>query len=176
MIRNNTWSAAEIDLLRQHYPCSTWKVMRAALPGRTRSAISCRATTLSIKRDCAGRVAWTCVETALLRRLYPKATWDEICKAIPRHRHGAIAKQATTMKLRRDPARMKSKYRLIRELRQIRRNIGMTNARLATSIGIHPVQLARWERGVQLPRTRGLFDWIESLGCELIVSMRRGAA
>jgi transcriptional regulator with XRE-family HTH domain len=74
---------------------------------------------------------------------------------------------ASTMKLRRDPSTKQSPYRLIRTLRETRRRNGLTQERLAEKLGAHCVQIAKWERGEQMPRLRTFFDWVEAMGFRL---------
>lgn len=161
------WSEDELIALRKFYPLGRWPAIRKALPSRTKAAIRCQAIALGISNERNPRIFWTGAENALLRKFYPMGSWDQICKAIPRHHKTAIAKQANSIGLKRDRATKKSRHKIIRQLRELRRERGIQQRYLAETIGSHTVQLAKWERGEQLPRLLSFFDWVNALGYQI---------
>lgn len=161
------WTAEEIERVKALYPSTSWPLLLRQFPGRTKASIRNQAIALGVNKIKGSRASWHGSEYVALRKLYPHASWKEICAAIPRHPPTAIAKQANLLGLKRDRAAKKSRYRLIRELREIRRNSAEPRASVARRIGIHVVQLAKWERGEQHPRIAGFFDWIDALGYRL---------
>lgn len=169
----HTWTQAELDTVHQIYPAGRWSQILQALPGRSKASIRCQVIARGIKRAKNSRTAWTGAEIVTLRKLYPLAPWPEICAAIPRHPQSAIAKQANMRGLKRDGATKYAKHGIIRELRAIRRSQGIPAAHLADRIGAHRVQLAKWERGEQLPRFQSFLDWVEALG--LRIELQRNA-
>jgi DNA-binding XRE family transcriptional regulator len=90
--------------------------------------------------------------------------------AIPRHPQSSIANHAISLGLKRDRAKVRSIYQIIRELREIRIKSGRPRKNVANEIGIHLVQLSRWERGETMPRLRDFFYWVEALGFRLHLS------
>lgn len=160
----HAWTQAELDAVRSVYPIGTWKQILDALPGRTKASIRCQVISQGIKRTRNPRVSWTGAEYLIVRKLYPLAPWPTICAALPRHHQSAIAKQANMLGLKRDGATRQSRIAIIRELRATRRRLGISSENLANRLGSHRVQLAKWERGEQMPRLQSFFDWIEALG------------
>lgn len=163
------WSAQEIDALRRTYPVRSWNLVLASVPGRTKAAVRCKVISLDIRKEKNSRVSWLGSELALVRKLYPRAPWPEICAAIPRHAQSAIAKQANSMNLARDRATKRSRFAIIQELRSERQRRKIPQAALAQLIGSHTVQLANWERGQQMPRLRSFFDWVQALEFRLLL-------
>jgi DNA-binding transcriptional regulator YiaG len=166
-VSGKRWSQEELAALRELYPLGRWPALKKALPGRTVAAVRNMAISLEIRNERNPRVAWTGAEKHLLTRLYPSGSWKSICAAIPRHHQSAIAKQGNLMGLKRDGSTKKSRFNVIRELRELRRSKGIQQRYLAKSIGSHTVQLAKWERGEQLPRLASFFDWVQALGYKI---------
>jgi DNA-binding transcriptional regulator YiaG len=166
-LRGRLWTDQEIAALRHFYPLGRWPAIRKALPGRTIAAIRCQAVTLGVKNTRNPRTAWHGSERQLLQKLYPSAPWPALLAALPRHHKTAIVKQANDLGFKRDGAKKQSRHNIIRELRQLRRARGIKQSVLAGTIGSHTVQLAKWERGEQLPRLLGFFDWINALGLQI---------
>lgn len=164
------WTEKELLIVRTLYPTAKWPPLLKALPGRSKASIRCQVISLGIKRERNSRTPWTGAENMLLRKLYPSASWPDIVRAIPRHPQTAIARQASTLKLKRDGAKKKANASIIRELRAYRRTLNIPSDHLADRIGTHRVQLSRWERGEQLPRLQSFFDWVEALGLQLHLS------
>jgi DNA-binding transcriptional regulator YiaG len=161
------WNGEEIEAIRGLYPSTVWPIVLKALPGRSKAAVRCKVIELGIKKTKGSKIPWTGAERMKLRELYPKTPWPEIEAALPRHAKTAISKQANMLKLRRDSAGTVSRYALFRELRVIRRRRGLTQVALGRVVGVHPVQIAKWERGETVPRMQNLIDWIEGLGYRL---------
>lgn len=168
------WSEDEDRLLASLYRRARWSALLARFPGRTQGGIQQHAAKLGIDRHANRKPAWTGAEEKTLCRLFERATWDEVCQALPRHSRSAIRNRATGLRLRR-PARTKlqSRYALIRELRRIRRDGRQTMGDLAARIGVHKSRVQFWELGVSVPRLPMLFDWIEALGCKLKLESRQ---
>ena len=99
------WTADEIERLKVLYPNKGWPVLLREFPGRTKAAIRCQVIAMGVKREKDSRTPWHGSEHIILRRLYPSASWPTICAAIPRHPQSAIAKQATSLGLKRDSAK-----------------------------------------------------------------------
>jgi DNA-binding transcriptional regulator YiaG len=165
-----TWTQEELETVSRLYPVTPWPALLKALPGRTKAAIRCQVISRDIRKQTNSRTSWTGTECAILTKMYPREPWSKICAAIPRHPQGSIGKQANAMKLKRDGAKAESRVLLIRELRKRRREMGIPVTHLANRIGVHRVQLSKWERGEQLPRLRGLFDWVGALGFRLEIA------
>ena len=165
----HAWTQEELDRLRRLYPGASWDGLRNAFPGRTRASMQVQAISLNIKRLRDGRTLWRQSEKDRLCALYPRAPWDKICESLPRHPRSAIAKMANALGLRRD-ASVHSKFPVIQQLRAIRRERGISQNELAGEIGTHAVQIAKWERGENMPRTRTLFDWIEALDLKIALT------
>jgi DNA-binding XRE family transcriptional regulator len=161
------WTAEELELVRLIYPVEKWSNILKQFPGRTQAAIRNQVISQGIKRVYNSRTPWTGAERVILQRLWPHGSWAELLVGIPRHPQPAIAKMAAQMKLRRDPSAKQSRHSIIRTLRETRRKNGMTQERLAELVGSHCVQIAKWERGEQLPRLQSFFDWIEAMGFRL---------
>lgn len=165
---SSPWKDSDIERLRALFPTKAWRRLKLEFPGRTVGAIRQKAVCLGIVREINPRVPWFPSEKLILRKLWPAATRAAIIDAIPRHHYTAIGKQANMMGLRRlDKATMKSRYRLIRELRAMRLARGISPEVLATVMGAHRVQISKWERGESVPRLATVFDWVEALGCRL---------
>lgn len=160
------WSEQELMTLKQLYPVAHWNELNAAFRQRTKASVQVKAIELGIARTKNAKTPWTGAEKLMLRNLYDRSSWDEICAAIPRHARPAIAKMANTMSLRRDTAQ-RSPYPIIRELRAQRRALDIEQQVLAKILGSHKVQIAKWERGELVPRLRTFFDWVEALGFRL---------
>lgn len=169
------WSEQEIGSLRRLYPMASWVGLFSALPGRSRASIHEAAKALEIRRLKKRQTFWTMAEKNLLKKLYPRSTWPELIEALPRHPRASIAKMASMLGARRaDACASASPYKLIRELRKIRRDRGLRQVDLAEVIGTQCVQIAKWETGECVPRTRTLFDWVQALGYRLeLVSLAR---
>lgn len=165
----NFWSEKEIKVLQRLYPSADWLELHAALPSRTLAAIHWMARAQNVKRLKNGKTFWTNPEKSTLKQLWPNAPWGALCKALPRHSRGAIARMAPTLGVRRDTAR-KSPYPIIRELREIRRQREIRQDVLADQIGTSPIQIAKWERGEHVPRLRALFDWAQALDCKIALT------
>ena len=161
------WTPEELELVRLIYPAEKWPAILKQFPGRTQAAIRNQAISQGIKRLRNSRTPWTGAEKMALRRLWPRAPWSEILDTIPRHPQPAIGRMASQMGLRRDPSTKQSKHRLIWTLRETRRKNGMTQERLAEILGSHAVQIAKWERGEQMPRLLSFFDWVQAMGFRL---------
>lgn len=80
------------------------------------------------------------------------------------HRWPTISRKACEIKVKRDPARRVSRYRLMRELREARRAAGIKQTAIAALVGTHSVQIAKWERGETVPRFASFIDWAEAVG------------
>lgn len=158
------WTDREIDRLRHLYPTAPWPNLLKAFPSRTKFAIQVQAIKFRIKRKINARTHWTGPEKNLLAKLYPVASWSEICGAMPRHPKKSIVKMANSLKIRRDHAKKRSVYPVIQKLREIRRDSNIDQLILADIVGCHRVQISYWERGDKVPRLRSFFDWIEALG------------
>lgn len=83
------WTKEEDEKVARLYP--DYKTLRCVLKHRSFSAIKARACTLKItkKRHC-----WTELEVSKLRKLYPKATHQEILLAFPGLRWEQIVSRA----------------------------------------------------------------------------------
>jgi DNA-binding transcriptional regulator YiaG len=167
-VGNRRWSEQEVGTLRRLYPMAPWVGLLAALPGRSRHSIHEMAKYLEIRRLKKRQTWWTAAEKNMLAKLYPRSTWPELIEALPRHPRASIAKMASMLRLRRaDACANASPYKIIRLLRKIRREKGLTQIDLAPIVGTLHVQIAKWETGECVPRTRTLFDWVQALGYRL---------
>jgi DNA-binding XRE family transcriptional regulator len=52
------------------------------------------------------------------------------------------------------------------KLSEVRWRRGLSRARAARTMGVHPVTLARWETGCRLPRWPQMIEWAEIAGIE----------
>jgi DNA-binding XRE family transcriptional regulator len=163
------WSNREINALHAHYPSADWVAIQRAIPNRTRDAILQMGQVHKIKRLKRSKTFWTGPEKERLRKLWPFAPWPEILSAIPRHPKMSIARMASFLGVKRDAAR-RSPYPIIRELRKIRRERGFRQDILAEQLGSHRIQIAKWERGEQVPRLRTFFDWVQALDLQLTLT------
>lgn len=160
------WSTKDVERLGRLYPSAPWVGLLAAFPGRTKSSIQQGAQQRDLRRIKNGKWPWTGPEKEKLKKMWPRATWDELRTAFSDRTDMALAKQANALGVRRDYGQQ-SPYPIIRQLRQIRRAKNIKQAKLGRKVGSHAVQIAKWERGEYVPRTRTLFDWVEALGYEL---------
>lgn len=101
--KTSFWTDEKNGLLRKLYPAATWEEIEKAFPNHKRGALTQQALSLGLKRPKTrgpGTV-WTDEQNDLLRKLYPTATWEEIHKAFPNHKRGALYQQAISLGLKR---------------------------------------------------------------------------
>ncbi len=166
------WSPRDDQRLRTLYPAAPWAVLKSKFPDRTQSGIQQRASRLGIERHANRKPTWSGAEEKTLRKLFATASWDELCRAIPRHSRAAISQRGVALKLRRPSrSKLRSRYSLIRELRAIRITRRIKQADLAKRIGCHQARIGFWELGVQVPRLPMLLDWVEALGCKVEIRL-----
>jgi hypothetical protein len=171
-VSGRAWTSQEDAELLRIYPTAQWRFLLRAFPDRTREGITQHAQFLEISRELNARNAWTGAEKKLLAALYPTASRERIIGALPRHsKWGTIVKMANTMGLKRefDVVAKHQRHPIVRKLRASRRERGILLVDLSRKIGAHPVQLARWESGQQMPRLRSFFDWVQALNFELVL-------
>lgn len=132
---------------------------------------------LALRGDYVGGADWTESDDLILERLWPGHPKRRIVTMLPGRTWAAISKRAAERGIRRSRTADNRKYDdmdpLFRELREIREVRRVKQQELADKMGIHVVQLRKWERGEQMPRWRGIRDWLDALGCDLKVMERR---
>ena len=108
------WSELEIELCRQHYP--DYDLLEQELRRRTRHTIQERCRLLGLTAECRG---WTAAEKLRLRKMFPDASWAEICAAFPDRTRGAIVRVAYKWGFRRTRRPYKSTcHEVLDEVRQ----------------------------------------------------------
>ena len=90
------WTKKEDDIVRALYP--DYKALRRKLRRRTYSAVKNRARTLNVVKR---RRMWLASEVSRLRRLYPRATQEELMQAFPGMTWRRIAYKARHVGIRR---------------------------------------------------------------------------
>lgn len=98
------WSAAEINVLREHYPAGMTLEdlvarLRAVGPGRTAATVRTRALSLGLKRAvrAASSISWTGQEDAVIRDGYARGAVQEMELA---RSAGAVIRRAAHLGLR----------------------------------------------------------------------------
>jgi transcriptional regulator with XRE-family HTH domain len=69
----------------------------------------------------------------------------------------------------------KRSYRVLTELRAIRKTRDIKLKVLSHQIGYHPMTIGRWERGETTPSLQALNDWCEALNAKLSAIPRKDA-
>ncbi|RVK40917.1 hypothetical protein [Sinorhizobium meliloti] len=91
------WTEEENAVLQQHFP--NYEIMMQALPHRTRTAIRFRCGKLGLTRP---KHVWMASEISLLRRLYARASKQEIMAALPGRSWISIKSAAEYYRFRRE--------------------------------------------------------------------------
>lgn len=121
----------------------------------------------------APSTAWTIREDSALRQMWPFAPWPEMLVTIPRHTKSAIGKRAADLGVKRHPeanSRRKDIDPLFVALRRAREGAGLTRTQLAKKLGYHPVQVARWELGDDVPPWRAIKLYAEVVGRKIYLA------
>ncbi|GAB2959144.1 hypothetical protein GCM10027048_28030 [Hymenobacter coalescens] len=87
--RLNTWTAAEDDIIREHYSAMTAKQLTALLPTRTVHAVTNRVQDLGLTTQAQRR--WTTEEDALLRDKYATTRASKLAKQLGRTRAAVVS-------------------------------------------------------------------------------------
>lgn len=90
------WTKKEDDILRTLYP--DYKALRRKLRRRTRYALKARAARLGVIRK---NHVWLAVEVSRVRRMYPRATREELMAALPNLTMAQIRSKASDIGVRR---------------------------------------------------------------------------
>lgn len=106
-------------------------------------------------------------QRALLRKVYPRGTWDEILAAFPGYSRQTIyawATQSGVLRLRRDRSTANVDP-LVATLITARMEQDISPKALAHKLGVSLNALYMWERGQCAPRDfRTLHAWAKALG------------
>lgn len=169
-----SWSSIEIDRLWDIYPDGAWPEILAAMPGRNKSMIRNKVRELGIKRVVCPRPIWKNLEVQFLRENYARLSPATLCERIPRHSWSAIQRKANSMKFPyRDRAKKKTMIGLVAMFREQRRAQKKTIEWLGKKIGVHPVLLCNYERGMAAPPRIDVLDrWAYALGFEIVLCRR----
>lgn len=92
---DRTWSAEEDEVLKALYP--DYNRMNERLPHRSREAVKHRVSVLNLT---AVVKRWTPAEVATLKKIWAKASRNELKEAIPRWSLRSIDTKATSLKLK----------------------------------------------------------------------------
>lgn len=110
---------------------------------------------------------WMTSEERTLRRLYPTATKDELCDALPNHSWQAIKDRVSRLGIKRaktkppvDPA---SLHPIVQTLIQRRRELGLSQTELANQAEINRGNVCKVEHGGPIPGIKVLFRWCAAL-------------
>lgn len=96
------WSVRELGVLRRLWRTAPWDALLAALPDRTKVAITSKSADLGLAgRAEHGPHKWKRHEDATLKRLYPTVPRDEVCEALPGRGWEAIMRRARQNKVKR---------------------------------------------------------------------------
>lgn len=123
---------------------------------------------------------WKNTEEKILSALYPRAPWDEILAALPRHDKQSIRSKGYSLRIRRgskgDMDREDQAHPLVELLRQHRIDRKMSKGKLAAEMDIDRSSIIRWESGSTIPRLDMIVEWARVLGLtvELTANMPVG--
>lgn len=113
----------------------------------------------------------TPTQRALLRRIYPRGTWDEILAAFPGYSRETIYTWATQhgiARVHRDRPITSRTHPLVAQLIAARRARDIQPKALAARIGVSLNTLYTWERGRNAPRDfRTLDAWAKAVGLRI---------
>lgn len=167
------WSDDEMKALRALFPRSLWPELLAALPARSRSAITQQANLNAIKRQINKRLKWSATEEGVLRSIYQSADRGSILAALPLRNWVTIVKHANDLKIVRPSEAERCNTRfihpIIQQLKAERLQRRMDRPTLSRKIGYHVNQLHMWELGKTQPEFQAVFLWADGLGFELVL-------
>lgn len=168
-----TWTDEEIATLRKSFGAVKRKKDWAAiLPAHSWSAIVQKARTLGLRK----KFGWTVQEIDVLRANYETMPWDELHKLLPRREWANVQKKASALGLKRNVHKDASPFRIIRDLRRVRRDRGILCEDLAEKFGVYGSMISAWEcatRNKSAPTLKSLIDWAGALGFDLVLQPRR---
>lgn len=121
------------------------------------------------------KFAWTAQEIAILRDNYETITWAELHKLLPRREWANVQKKASALDLKRNTHRDASPFRIVRELRRIRRARGIGLDDLAKRFGVYGSTISAWECATgnkASPHLKSLLDWAAALGFDIWLKPR----
>lgn len=117
---------------------------------------------------------WTKSKERTLAELYPKASRDAICAALPAHSWDAIRSHASKLKIARDVDPVVRKvHPIIGELIARRREQSLSQDAVAQRIGMTRAAINNMECGRYLPHMRHLEPWCAAFGLKLTITEER---
>lgn len=171
-----TWTPAEVDKLREVFPVLKRKrELMAALPGHSWSGIGQKARSLGLRK----KYAWSVQEIDILRDNYEVMPWRELKALLPRRAWANVQKKASALGLSRNIHKDASPFRIVRELRRIRRARGIECEELAKKFGVYGSTISAWEcatKNKSAPHLKSLMDWADALGFDIWLKPRETAA
>lgn len=165
------WTKEEDDALRRLYPGAP-PASVVKVTGRSWHACRCRAAHLGLTRSHARPMAtWFGSELVIMRERYEKLSKAELEKLLPRHNWRTIRSRGIKMGLKRPkPASRVSSSRLVRALRQMRIDLGLSIRDLARTKELWATDVSAWERGRRMPSLPNLEYWANALGATIKIA------
>lgn len=157
------WTKEEDGIVRTLYP--DYKALRRKLRRRTRYALKARAARLGVIRK---NHVWLAAEVSRVRRMYPRATQEELMAALPNLSLSQIRSKASDIGVRRRRKLVATGYPLIDAIREraFEQNLSMVDLDA----------IARTKRFYQSGGWRGgnfnrkfVLRAVEALGGEVVV-------
>lgn len=115
------WDKDETALIRRHY--QDIKFLQQKLPRRSRTAIRQKARLMGLTRRFE---PWTGAGIAKLRRLWPRASRDDVRKAFPNYSWSRIYSKACKLRIKRNRQHRPADHPFIEEIRKRGRSLNLS--------------------------------------------------